>query len=310
MISAHILCDSANIFGERLTTFLLVYPRFIHAQMLTHRMFSRNTSSSRAIPVARMIEHVKEDPAYPILWGQNKPGMQATEVLTYPESEWASTIWKSAMEDAVKHAQALAGMGVHKQIVNRLLEPFQHVQVVLTGTDWTNFFGLRVHEDAQPEIAELALRMAHAMLNSDPMLIQSTEWHLPYIIRERNAANRLVYRIPNKGIDTPGWEHKPVSLEDALKISVSCCAQVSYRALDTGLEKAEKIINRLQGSSPKHMSPFEHQATPFSQADYRYLEENYPEFNEESWFNDPVYSGNFRTYIQYRKMIPGECIRK
>ena len=158
-----ILADSISPQGKRITTFQLKYWRGIHAELLTHRVFSRNASSSRAIPVAKMIEQVRQDPAMPIHWGANQSGMQAHKELQGEDRRKAMEQWFTAAEMASDIAEEMTKIGLHKQVANRILEPFQYISVVLTATDFDNWFELRDHEDAQPEIRELAREMNIAL---------------------------------------------------------------------------------------------------------------------------------------------------
>ena len=156
-ITAKIIADSISVItGIRLTTMELSYHRYIHSEFMTHRMFSRNASSSRAIPIKKLLEQVKNDPMMPIHWGSNKPGMQAGEELKGEDLHVAQREWINAANNAVDTASHLQELGLHKQIANRLLEPFLAIKVVVTATEWENFFKLRIHKDAQPEIQELA----------------------------------------------------------------------------------------------------------------------------------------------------------
>ena len=148
MIKATVIQDS--IFVNRITTFELEYPRFIHSELMTHRQFSRNAASSRAIPVAKMHEHILANMAAPVEWGVNRPGMQASEVLGDIEAIGAKALWRCAGEEAVRWAKSLASQHLHKQIVNRVTEPFQVMKTVVTSTEWENWYHLRNHADAQP----------------------------------------------------------------------------------------------------------------------------------------------------------------
>ncbi len=242
-ISAKIIADSISPDDVRLTTFELEYPRFIHAEFMTHRLFSRNAASSRAIPVSKMIDLVETNTAKPIHWGKNQPGMSAKEELS---AEEGTMIWLQAMKSAVEYANRYAFAGYHKQLVNRILEPFTMIKVVCTATEFDNFFWLRNHPDAQPEIHELARVMWEEYTKCVPIKLNPGAWHVPYF---------------RSGFWSPNTEE---SLEDALAISSSCCAQVSYRRLDDSLEKARDIFKRLVESKPVHASPFEHQATPLT----------------------------------------------
>lgn len=241
-IEAKIILDSINPNGVRLTTMQLKYQRFIHSEFMTHRVFSRNASSSRAIPVAKMIEQVLTDPATPVHWGKNQTGMQAKEELTQPERIRVQSLWKETSMKAAEFAESMHNLGAHKQIVNRILEPFQWIHVVITATEWNNFYALRDHPDAQPEIQELARVMKLVHINSIPKLLQEGEWHLPYI---------------------HAYEHNQYDYVDLLKFSAARCARVSYLLHDgtePNPEKDLKLHDQLTQSVPPHMSPVEHQA--------------------------------------------------
>jgi len=291
MIKAKIIADSISVYGDRITTFELEYPRFIHSEFMTHRQFSRNAASSRAIPVNKMIEHVVANPAEPTHWGKNMAGMQAKEELQEQELSQVKALWNEAKETACKIALKMQEQGAHKQIVNRILEPFQIIKVVMTTTEIQNFFYLRAHPDAQPEIKALAELMLEEYNKSKPRHLSSGKWHVPYY---------------NEGY----WpDQQGVTLEEALAISASCCAQVSYRKLDKSLEKAKDIYKRLVETKPVHASPFEHQATPMVVNSL----DSGCSLEPEDWQNGTthmdkkgrLWSGNFRGWIQHRQIIPG-----
>ena len=250
---------------------------------MTHRVFSRNASSSRAVPVEKLIEDIKRDTAMPIYWGKNQKGMQAEEecdaLLESLEDcgpgYHRETGWESARDEAIDWAQRFHKAGYHKQIVNRLLEPFSHINVVVTATDWDNFFKLRDHKDAQPEIRELAIQMKMAMDDSVPFYLGYGDWHLPYI------------RDNEKGI---------ISDENLTKCSAARCARVSYVTHDFKqpvLEDDLKLYERLAGSDPKHMSPLEHQATPDKMVSFG---------TATRWQREKEH-GNFKGWVQYRKTV-------
>lgn len=234
-IQATIIADSITSAGHRLTTLEIEVHRIIWSEFMTHRQLSRNAASSRAVPAQTNIDMVRVNPAVPIAFGKNIPGMQAKEDLQGQELADAIEIWRKAAMDACNRAQQLTDMGVHKQVVNRLLEPFTMMKAVVSFTEGQNFYDLRLHKDADPHIYELARCMHEAQAVSQPTLKVPGEWHVPY------AEGNL-------------------KLEDALVVSASCCAQVSYRRLDTSLEKARSIYDKLVGMKPAHASPFEHQA--------------------------------------------------
>ena len=236
MIEAKVILDSVSPAGKRITTLQLKYPRFIHSEFLTHRAFSRNSMSSRAVPVAKMIEQVRSDPVMPVHWGKNRPGMQAAEELTGAERDVARYRWQQAAEAAASHADVMHYVGAHKQIVNRILEPFQWMHTVVTATEWDNFFALRCHPDAQPEMQSLAWAMREAMDASTP---QPAEHHIPYLRDEDGVM--------------PMWLRA--------MISAARCARVSYLKHDgtaPSIGEDLALFERLAGGTPIHASPLEH----------------------------------------------------
>ncbi len=275
MITAKVVQDSVSPAGVRITTLELQYPRFIHSEFMTHRVFSRNAASSRAIPIGKMMEQVLNKPARPVHWGLNQAGMQADDEMAYEQP--AIDAWNEAAKSAVESAQKLQALGLHKQIVNRVLEPFQTMKTVVTATEWDNFFELRNHKDAQPEIQVLARIMADVMDASEPMQLQGGEWHVPYVDRVRFQDGTLQYCK---------LESRLFAEEEALMISASCCAQVSYRLLDDSIEKAIFVYDKLVNSRPIHASPFEHQG----------------QANAGTWAGTE-FSGNLRGFTQYRKTL-------
>lgn len=304
MISAKVIQDSVSEVGIRITTMELLYPRFIHSEFMTHRVFSRNSASSRAIPIEKMIETIENNPASPIHWGKNQAGMQAKEELEEHKLWQAQQIWLAAAKHAIEHSRNMANLGVHKQIANRITEPYQWMKVVVTATDWENFFWLRDHPDAQPEIAELAKQMKKAMNESTPFLLYEGEWHVPYVQRVRGKVfGELMYGTFVQG--ETGSYFAPMTLEQAKMISASCCAQVSYRKTDDSLEKAQMVFDRLINSEPVHASPVEHQATPLIECAYPVdgcnVQKRVTKDNIDKYL---YYSNNFRGWIQYRALIP------
>lgn len=244
-IQAKIVLDSIAPSQARLTTMELTYPRFIHAEFMTHRTFSRNAASSRAIPTKKMIKMVEENPAMPVYWGKNKRGMAAGEEI---ETKYeAEAIWLEARDCAVEYARMLYNEGMHKQIVNRILEPWKHITVICTATDWANFYGLRRHADAQPEIHELADKMFEVQENSTPI---ERQWHTPYIQADEESLENMV----------------------KTRVSVARCARVSYlthdgvRSIDKDLALYERLLH---GSGHGHWSPFEHVAKAHNEPEHR-----------------------------------------
>lgn len=281
MIEAKIVEDSLGPSGVRLTTFVLTYPRFIHAEFMTHRVFSRNASSSRAIPVKKQIQMVRDNPAIPLAFTKNKAGMQGGEKLSVREHELAVTLWLAARDAAAQIAQALSDLEVHKQYANRILEPFAHITVVCTATDFDNFFALRRHEAAQPEIHALADKMYELYTAQKPRPAVEGTWHLPFVDLQDMA---LI-------IVTDDEETLDKEYARLVRVSVARCARVSYlnhEGKRPTPEEDEILYQRLVGAAPIHASPAEHQAMATSDPNIR--------------------SGNFRGWIQYRKTLKDENV--
>ena len=295
MIKATIIADSVSAHtGQYITTFELEYPRFIHSELMTHRQFSRNAASSRAIPIDKMIEQVIYNTAMPVQWGLNQSGMQAKDEQANTDA--CKEAWCNARDSAIHHAYQLKNLGLHKQIVNRVLEPFQMMKTLVTATSFDNFFNLRCHRDAQPEIKQLADLMYEAMQESEQEVLYAGEWHTPYVKHIRtNDNDTLKYYIldNNDGM-------KFLTKEEAIKISCSCVAQVSYRKNDTSIQKALSIYDKLVNSEPVHASAFEHCATPLS----RETQDGVTHIRVDGI---PC-SGNFERWVQYRQLIKNhEC---
>ncbi|MEK6886351.1 MAG: FAD-dependent thymidylate synthase [Nanoarchaeota archaeon] len=238
MIETEIILDSINTSGNRLTTWKLTYPRFVHAEFMTHRVFSRNAASSRAIPAEKMMKMIREDPVMPYFWGKNKPGMQATEELNEIKKEKATELWLEARTFMVDYAERLSRIPVHKQIANRLVEPWLNITVIATATEHENFFSLRAHGDAQPEIGRVAYLMLDKYNKSTPKILKPGEWHIPFTDKYCEG----------------------LSLEQKLKIGTARVARVSYLNFEGKIDPAKDydLHDRLKESG--HWSPFEHAA--------------------------------------------------
>lgn len=281
-----VIVDSISPEGKRITTLQLKYWRAIHGEVMTHRVFSRNASSSRAIPVMKLIMQVLTDPAGPIHWGQNRPGMQATEELTGWRLGVAKGLWRTAGVVAAGFAWGMVKVGLHKQVANRILEPWQYIHVVLTSTEWENFFELRLDQDAQPEFRELAGKIKAALDQSVPAKLNHGEWHLPYVTDEDRERVKSFAQT-----DEEYW--------NTLKnISAARCCRVSYLRHDGKTPRIAddlSLCDKLVGARPLHASPFEHIATPDQLiAASRGL--------PAKW-DAPQRHGNFIGWIQYRKLI-------
>ena len=239
--SVKVLRDSVGPTGKRITTFELTYPRFVHAELMTHRLFSRNSASSRAIPIEKMLRQIEEDPAMPVWWGKNQPGMAAEEELTGQALEKVKENWLKARDHAVHVARILKDFGLHKQIANRVTEPWMFITVLVTATEYDNWFRLRCHPTAQPEIRWVAEEMRKARDESEPRVLAAGEWHLPLIDFDDEVTGGITD-------------------SELCKISTGRCARVSYLTHDGKRDFAEdiKLHDKLMESG--HWSPFEHVA--------------------------------------------------
>lgn len=241
MITSEIIEDSINPNGIRLTTFRLTYQRFILSELNTHRIFSKNSASSRAVPIEKLIQRIIDNPATPVYFGKNGKGMQDHGELPDDKQKEAIEVWIEARNNAIESANKLLAIGVHKQITNRLLEPWVHMETVLTATDFDNFFELRCHGDAQPEIQNLAYKMRDQYYIAKPVLRQVGEWHLPFVTEE---------------------ERKTYDIETLKKVSTARCCRVSYYTMDGNkdVQKDIELHDKLVNSRPIHASPSEHLA--------------------------------------------------
>lgn len=251
--SAKVIADSVSPKGVRLTTLEIVMHRFVLAESNTHRTFSRNSSSSRAVPVRKQLQKYLEDPAYPIEWPAEQSGMQGGELLEGPDWNRAVELWSdvqnytySRIRNYLTDVDQEKGKALHKSLLNRLLEPMQWHTVVVTSTRWENFFNQRLAPEAMPEIRVAAEKMKVALNHSEPRDLQASEWHLPYLSDDERG----------------------VALGDAVRISAARCARVSYerqgdmRKYIEDLDLYERLADNL------HMSPLEHICTPDPRIDY------------------------------------------
>jgi thymidylate synthase ThyX len=273
MISAKIVQDSINSFNIRLTSWELEYPLSIHAELMTHRVFSRNAASSRAIPYPTFRDAVEFNPALPIRWGTHQKGMQSGIDLSELQRLHAILVSKNAMAECIEAANYLHDyLECHKSIVNRLLAPWAHIKVLVTGTDFHNFFALRAHPDAEPNFQVLAYKMLQAYLGNVPNKLNWKEWHLPY-------ACPMMAQLP---------------IEEKIKVSVARACWVSYNKPDKTIVNIQDAIDRHDAAEASgHWSPFEHVA----QARETYSTDN------RSNFDDVRFAG----WFQYRKFFANEC---
>lgn len=351
-IMVKVIAHSISEMGVQLYTFEIQYPRLILAELNTHRMLSKNSSSSRAIPFLKMLDQLDGEP---VRYGAANPGMQdkgvehtASVYIDCFEEQGsgedsyytpvqglsdARGAWKGAKEEAINVAKGFYEAGYHKQVYNRLLEPFQMMKTVVSATEIDNFFWLRDDDAADPTLRELAKCMREAVEQSVPVLLKPWEWHLPYVDYFEEVVG---YEMPDKQLYGPkqyyigkiswgleGEEVDPnfqfITLEEAIKVSCARCAAVSYRNEGYGLAKSLELYYRLVGSDKKHASALEHCATPMKPHCYeptvlkgvkavnvpsmpRTWEEGISHMDRDS----KLWSGNFKGFIQYRKLVPGE----
>jgi thymidylate synthase ThyX len=288
-INAEIIADSINSKGCRLTTFILTLPRVVLAELNTHRMLSKNSASSRAIPFEKMVKMVEEDPFVPIAFQKDHKGMQGSEYYKGLELQQCVDEWLDARDSAVKSAQSFTN-SVTKQLRNRLLEPFMWHKVILSGTDFENFFRLRAHEDAEIHIAKLAELMLDAYNGNIPKKLKEGDWHIPFgdsidYKRLSDDAIKLGYGEIEVGDDYKFWDR--IAPELSKKIAVARCARISYNNFEGKDDYITdvKLCDRLFGSIPRHLSPTEHVAQALDSDEY---------------------IGNFKGFKQYRKFFIDE----
>lgn len=265
-ITVRILRDSITDGGSRLVTWEWTYPRMIHAEIMTHRALSRNAASSRAIPAAKLRARVLDAPAVPISWGANQAGMQAGAEVD--DTAAAEAWWLSGRDLMAAHHAEGERLGLHKQVVNRVIEPWMMITVIVSATEHANLFHLRRHKDAEPHFQRLAMLAWDLFHEHMPTYVEPGGWHLPLV------------------------DDGEAGVVDAVKISTGRCARVSYLTHEGTRDPAEDIAlhDRLArtaslGADPMHASPFEHPAQAVG---------------------DRQRIGNFEGWRQYRKWFAAE----
>lgn len=307
MIHAEIIADSIGPNSPRLTTMRCVYPKFVHNEHLRHRAFSFSVSSARAIPFNKLLEEVRDDNlrGEPVFWGSEQKGMSTGSQIE--NIKWAKLIWRTAAVNACREAEELAKSGLHKSICNRIIEPFIHCHVLVTGTEagWMNYFGLRLDSAAEPTIRALAELQWKHYSEHQPIKLEPDQWHLPFIDDETWDT------IGNKK-DAYDFEIKQ-AIGVPIRISVARCARLSYNSFETSrrstIEEDLKLYDRLVGSSPIHASPAEHQAMPdiLVARNHELKRTGKPTIKLGDIWENPNSGGNFGPgWIQYRKILPGE----
>ena len=290
-VSAKVITDSFGEHSKRLTTLELEYPRFIHAEVMTHRVFSRNASSSRAIPTKRMHENIRNNPSLPESFRMNERGMQGYTEAPQAVVDQALQIIAEHREFSIRTAERLDALGLHKQNVNRYTEAHQHIKVVLTSCQWDNFDWLRIHHAADPTMCALAEAIYAARAGSNPTKLQPGEFHLSYITPDDYVR---VEQMENKGDLT--------DTQILLRMSAARCARVSYNnfdgkptSIEADLALFAKLIERgVDNFEPLHASPVEHQATP---------DRFFPRVLQ---WDRPDLHGNLPGWVQHRMLIPNQ----
>lgn len=315
-ISSKIIADSLSPKGERLTTFVVTFPRIVLSELNTHRMFSRNSASSRAIPFKKMVEMVEKNPFIPIAFQKDHTGMQGTQYFTGWRENIIRLGWIAASKAAVFSAKKLSKLGLTKQLCNRLLEPFMYHTVIVTATDFENFFALRAHGAAEIHIAKLAELMLEDYNNSTPARLNEGDWHIPFgdkidldklytkIEADHGIYDPIIsYQEANGGISET---NQKIIIQYKLKVATARCARISYIVVgeegkEWTIEQDIKVHDKLMNDG--HMSPFEHCGQTMTTHQY----ENESSYNaddgpEGTW----GWSGNFKGFIQYRKIFANE----
>lgn len=322
-----VLHSKSSVTGKELITFLVDHPRIVHAEELKHRQFSYSAASSRAIPSAKMAEQLT---GMPVSFGKNQSGMQAGD-------EWDAPVyidgcpltpknaWWAAKQFAVKVSNAFAEAGYHKQVYNRLTEPFQMIRVLVTATETDNFFWLRNDKAADPTLAEQARCMYEAMQLSVPQTLEPGQWHLPFVDYYQEQIDTETFDTVSFGgqvffiRDEEGAQHN-LTLDEAIKVSCARCAATSFRNENYGLEKSLQVYDRLVNGDKVHAGALEHCGTPMKAKHNGYYKPenvNVPR-DPISWEQGishadrdcNFWSGNFCGWIQYRKLVPNEFYKK
>lgn len=282
MLSAQILADSINPAGDRITSWLLKYPRYVHSEFMTHRVFGRNAASSRAIPFNKMVAEVLKCPATPEKWGAEQRGMQSGDELTGDALVQCQEAWQRCVEKVAEEAARMHSLGLHKSICNRPLEFAAHMTVLATTTEHPNFYALRAHKDAEPTFQVLAYKMLRAWCNSVPAQLAWGDWHGPWMDR-----------MPE---DMP--------MEDRLKVLTARYARLSYLTFDNefSIDKDMELYHKLMVADPLHASPSEHVA--------RAEESFWTVIGSKTVRTQFSIEGNdqaqYRGFTPYRKLVPRE----
>ncbi len=287
MIRARVVAHSLNIAtGDELLTMEWTYPRMVHAEALRHRSLSRNAASSRAIPVKKMLGAIQDEPAHPVEWGTAKAGMVAGDPVAEAEGQRAMETWLHARNEAMTHAWTLLNQGLHKQVINRLVEPFAQITELVSGTEWGNFYRLRISPYADPTLRALATAAARAHLASTPRPCQPGDWHIPF------------------GDQMP----EGLTEEERIKVATARCARISYLnhdgvrfSVDDDIRKHDELRHN------SHWSPFEHCARAMEAPEAGLVDRmesaGWSREVGDAFYESFLHSRNFRGWQQYRAMV-------
>jgi thymidylate synthase ThyX len=305
--AADILADSISEHGDRLTTFEITLPRIMLSEFNTHRSLSRNSASSRAIPVSVSIRNVDEDPFIPEVFGSHQKGMVEGEPLSEDNQDLARHYWLGAAQAAVDYSAGLEQLNVYKGLANRLLEPFKWHTIIATATDWSNFLALRTEKNAQAEIRKVAGMMRELYEGSTPRELGEGEWHMPLVSSEEwHESSDHGYWVP---------------------VSVGRCARVSFMRQHDGGDPDADVARHDSLLKSRHLSPFEHIARPFTSDEWYEIEtiQKYitGSFTNDEWvgtvehdipslalsknmFRNLEYAGNLRGWWSSRMDVPDQ----
>lgn len=341
-INAQILADSTNKFGNRLTTFVVTFPRIILAEFNTHRMLSKNSASSRAIPFNKMLKMVETDPFIPIAFQKDHKGMQGTQYFTGWRAKVIELAWVSASKAAIFAAKKLNKLGLTKQLCNRLLEPFMMHTVIVTGSEWENFFHLRspqyIYSDDTLTSVSRSWKDYGLEMGRD-----EDEWHDSATTLERLGVNKGMAEIHIMALAEKMWDeyqtskpkflnegewHIPyeaeiekilpptlpiregLTLEEGVnefkvKLSTVMAARTSYTVV--GEDQKPLTWQRMVQLHDEMANANPKHASPFehcgqSMCDDEYRFKSSYNYNENTW----GWSGNFCGYNMYRKSLKNE----
>jgi hypothetical protein len=284
--SVRIILDSIGPNGARLTTFEMSHPRIVHADFMTHRLLSRNGASSRAIPIEKVLQRIEDDPVIPVWWGKNQKGMQAQQELEEPALSEAKAKWLEGGKNALALSRALGALGLHKGLSNRVTEPWAFITMVVTATEYENFFALRGHPDAQHELQKNAYEAIKLYKESKPQELKAGTWHLPFV----------------SGYDFEELLGAGFSIDDICKVSVGRCSRISYLTHESKRDPRDDVKKAEDLAKDGHMSPYEHVAQAMTHDEWTAWASD----QAQEWIKNRVPVGNLWGWRQLRKTLKSE----